>query len=49
MAKHRKLPAQMRSLQSKEDLEDTKKSLVDEEFLAMLKEKCSGIDAEWEE
>merc|ERR1719316_245836 len=36
--------------QSKEDLEDTKKSLAaDEEFLAMLKEKCSGTDAEWEE
>ena len=31
---------------SKEDLEDTKKSLAaDEEFLAMLKEKCSGTDA----
>merc|ERR1719267_496999 len=36
--------------ESKEDLEDTKKSLAaDEEFLAMLKEKCSGTDAEWEE
>merc|ERR1712178_580761 len=35
---------------SKEDLEDTKKSLsADEEFLMMLKEKCSTTDAEWEE
>merc|ERR1711871_1736438 len=35
---------------SKEDLEDTKKSLAaDEEFLAMLKEKCASTDAEWEE
>ena len=29
--------------ESKEDLEDP------EEFLAMLKEKCLGTDAEWEE
>merc|ERR1719183_978412 len=36
--------------ESKEDLEDTQKSLAaDEEFLAMLKEKCAGTDAEWEE
>jgi len=36
--------------QSKEDLEDTKKTLAeDEAFLAMLKEKCSTTDAEWEE
>jgi len=36
--------------QNKEDLEDTKKSLAeDEAFLAMLKEKCSSTDAEWEE
>jgi chromosome segregation ATPase len=36
--------------ENKEDLEDTRKSLsADEEFLAMLKEKCSGTDAEWEE
>jgi len=36
--------------ESKEDLEDTKKTLsADEEFLMMLKEKCSGTDAEWEE
>ena len=36
--------------QNKEDLEDTKKTLAsDEEFLAMLKEKCPTTDAEWEE
>merc|ERR1712224_1085536 len=36
--------------QSKEDVEDTKKSLsADEEFLMMLKEKCSMTDGEWEE
>jgi hypothetical protein len=36
--------------QSKEDLEDTKSQLsADEEFLLMLKEKCSTTDAEWEE
>jgi len=36
--------------ESKENLEDTKNSLAaDEEFLAMLKEKCSSTDAEWEE
>jgi hypothetical protein len=36
--------------QAKEDLEDTKKSLsADEEFLMMLKEKCSMTDSEWEE
>merc|ERR1719174_2961878 len=36
--------------ESKEDLEDTKNSLsADEEFLMMLKEKCSSTDAEWEE
>merc|ERR1712085_237345 len=34
----------------KEDIEDTKKSLsADEEFLMMLKEKCSMTDKEWEE
>merc|ERR1711966_99717 len=33
-----------------EDIEDTKKSLgADEEFLMMLKEKCSMTDGEWEE
>lgn len=36
--------------ESKEDLEDTKNSLsADEEFLVMLKGKCSSTDAEWEE
>jgi hypothetical protein len=36
--------------QNQEDLEDTKKTLSeDEAFLAMLKEKCSTTDAEWEE
>jgi len=36
--------------QNSEDLEDTKKTLAeDEAFLAMLKEKCSTTDAEWEE
>merc|ERR1719506_2433195 len=36
--------------QNKEDLEDTKKTLAeDEAFLAMLKEKCSTTDDEWEE
>jgi chromosome segregation ATPase len=36
--------------ESKESLEDTKASLsADEEFLMMLKEKCSSTDAEWEE
>merc|ERR1712129_63342 len=35
---------------AKEDIEDTKKSLsVDEEFLMMLKEKCSMTGKEWEE
>merc|ERR1719456_600626 len=36
--------------QNKEDVEDTKKSLsADEQFLMMLKEKCSMTDSEWEE
>jgi len=36
--------------QAKEDIEDTKNNLsADEEFLMMLKEKCSSTDAEWEE
>jgi len=35
---------------SKEDMVDTKTSLsADEEFLMMLKEKCSMTDGEWEE
>jgi len=36
--------------QAKEDIEDTKNNLsADEEFLLMLKEKCSTTDAEWED
>merc|ERR1719366_3101 len=36
-----------KNAQAKEDVEDTKKSLsADEEFLMMLKEKCSMTDAE---
>merc|ERR1719261_2423710 len=36
--------------QAKEDIEDTKDNLsADEQFLMMLKEKCSQTDAEWEE
>merc|ERR1712083_305118 len=36
--------------QAKEDIADTKKSLsADEQFLMMLKEKCSMTDSEWEE
>merc|ERR1712023_23719 len=39
-----------KNAQAKEDIEDTKKSLsADEQFLMMLKEKCSQTDAEWEE
>merc|ERR1711896_124285 len=39
-----------KNAQSKEDIEDTKKTLSsDEEFLMMLKEKCSMTDGEWEE
>merc|ERR1712203_126399 len=39
-----------KNAQSKEDIEDTKASLsADEEFLMMLKEKCSMTDKEWEE
>merc|ERR1711941_117934 len=39
-----------KNAQAKEDVEDTKKSLsADEQFLMMLKEKCSMTDAEWEE
>merc|ERR1712118_314380 len=35
---------------AKEDVADTKKSLsADEQFLMMLKEKCSMTDSEWEE
>merc|ERR1719181_2118856 len=40
----------LKNAQAKEDLEDTKKTLsADEQFLMMLKEKCSMTDAEWEE
>jgi len=39
-----------RLAESKEDLDDTKTSLAaDEQFLMMLKEKCSMTDKEWEE
>merc|ERR1711957_934683 len=38
-----------KNAQAKEDVIDTKKSLsADEEFLMMLKEKCSMTDSEWE-
>jgi len=39
-----------KNAQAKEDVEDTKNSLsADEQFLMMLKEKCSMTDSEWEE
>merc|ERR1711966_192792 len=39
-----------KNAQAKEDIEDTKKSLsADEQFLMMLKEKCSMTGSEWEE
>jgi len=39
-----------KNAQAKEDIADTKASLsADEEFLMMLKEKCSMTDGEWEE
>merc|ERR1711966_560110 len=39
-----------KNAQAKEDIEDTKKSLsADEQFLMMLKEKCSMTDSEWEQ
>merc|ERR1711957_339387 len=39
-----------KNAQAKEDIEDTKNTLsADEQFLMMLKEKCSMTDAEWEE
>merc|ERR1719331_2644078 len=39
-----------KNAQAKEDLEDTRNTLsADEEFLLMLKEKCSVTDEEWEE
>jgi len=39
-----------KNAQAKQDIEDTKNSLSsDEQFLMMLKEKCSMTDSEWEE
>merc|ERR1719183_917637 len=39
-----------KNAQAKEDIADTKDSLsADEQFLMMLKEKCSLTDSEWEE
>merc|ERR1719162_2768857 len=39
-----------KNAQSKEDLEDTEKTLTaDQDFLASLKEKCTMTDKEWEE
>merc|ERR1712213_31889 len=39
-----------KNAQAKTDLEDTKAALsADEQFLMMLKEKCSMTDKEWEE
>merc|ERR1712072_324301 len=39
-----------KNARAKEDVADTKKSLsADEQFLMMLKEKCSMTDSEWEE
>merc|ERR1719223_112849 len=39
-----------KNAQAKEDIQDTKKTLsADEQFLMMLKEKCSMTDGEWEE
>merc|ERR1712146_429438 len=42
--------ADEKNAQAKQDIEDTRASLsADEQFLMMLKEKCSMTDAEWEE
>merc|ERR1719491_144807 len=42
--------ADEKNAQAKQDIVDTKASLsADEEFLMMLKEKCSMTDGEWEE
>merc|ERR1712066_253593 len=39
-----------KNAQAKEDIEDTRNTLsADEQFLMMLKEKCSMTDSEWEE
>jgi len=40
----------LKNAQAKQDIEDTRASLsADEQFLMMLKEKCSMTDKEWEE
>merc|ERR1719355_22565 len=45
-----KADADNKCAQAKQDIDDTKASLAaDEEFLAMLKEKCQMTDKEWEE
>jgi len=42
--------ANEKKAQAKQDLEDTSNSLeADQEFIKMLKEKCSTSDADWEE
>mmetsp|Transcript_32363 Transcript_32363/g.71749 ORF Transcript_32363/g.71749 Transcript_32363/m.71749 type:complete len:693 (-) Transcript_32363:45-2123(-) len=42
--------AELKNAQAKQDLEDTRASLsADQQFLMMLKEKCSLTDKEWEE
>jgi len=42
--------ADEKNAQVKQDIEDTKSTLsADEQFLMMLKEKCSMTDSEWEE
>mmetsp|Transcript_26580 Transcript_26580/g.48160 ORF Transcript_26580/g.48160 Transcript_26580/m.48160 type:complete len:703 (+) Transcript_26580:75-2183(+) len=44
-----KATTDQKNAQAKEDIEDTKNSLsADEQFLMMLKEKCTMTDAEWE-
>jgi len=44
-----KATTDQKNAQAKEDIEDTKNSLsADEQFLMMLKEKCTITDAEWE-
>eukprot|EP00403_Amphidinium_massartii_P034326 CAMPEP_0178432880 /NCGR_PEP_ID=MMETSP0689_2-20121128/32619_1 /TAXON_ID=160604 /ORGANISM="Amphidinium massartii, Strain CS-259" /LENGTH=688 /DNA_ID=CAMNT_0020054893 /DNA_START=63 /DNA_END=2129 /DNA_ORIENTATION=+ len=41
---------ELKNAQAKQDIEDTRNSLsADEQFLMMLKEKCSMTDKEWEE
>jgi len=42
--------SEMKHAQASEDIEDTRNSLgADEQFLMMLKEKCSMTDKEWQE